>query len=121
VKVPAAANCGVVTRRGLADLADGGPRSSIKREGGVLAQLDQHTVRRESRGTQARLGWNFFTNVGLRPAYRTRRKGPPAPRFLQELNGRLKSWGRHEGAILNPADLELPVHVEDHPLAYGDF
>jgi len=41
--------------------------------------------------------------------------------FRLEKNGALASWAVPKGVPLEPGTQHLAVHVEDHPLSYGDF
>lgn len=85
-----------------------------------MATLDTYRQKRdfrttsEPRGRKARKGGHSFV-IQKHDATRLHYD------FRLEMDGVLKSWAVTRGPSLVPSEKRLAVHVEDHPLAYGDF
>lgn len=85
-----------------------------------MATLDVYRKKRdfaatsEPKGRKGRGGGNSFV-VQKHDATRLHYD------FRLEMDGVLKSWAVTRGPSLAPSEKRLAVHVEDHPLAYGDF
>lgn len=85
-----------------------------------MAGLDVYRQKRdfkataEPKGRKARKGGNSFV-IQKHDATRLHYD------FRLEMDGVLKSWAVTRGPSLVPSEKRLAVHVEDHPLDYGDF
>jgi bifunctional non-homologous end joining protein LigD len=86
----------------------------------IMATLDVYRQKRdfkttsEPRGKKAQKSGNSFV-IQKHDATRLHYD------FRLEMDGVLKSWAVTRGPSLVPSEKRLAVHVEDHPLAYGDF
>lgn len=77
-------------------------------------QKRDFTSTREPKGGRARKSGNSFV-IQKHDATRLHYD------FRLELDGTLKSWAVTKGPSLVPGEKRLAVHVEDHPIEYGDF
>ena len=90
-------------------------------EGGLTMALDAYRKKRnfettsEPSGQQAAVGQGNSFVIQKHAARRLHYD------LRLEMDGVLKSWAVTRGPSLVPGEKRLAVHVEDHPLDYGDF
>lgn len=78
-----------------------------KRDFGITAEP------RGRRAAKVQQGWSFV--IQKHAASRLHYD------FRLELDGVLVSWAVPKGPSFDPSDKRMAIHVEDHPLSYGDF
>lgn len=81
-------------------------------------QKRNFSVTREPKGGRARKAAGKAGNSFVVQKHAARRLHYD---FRLEMDGVLKSWAVTRGPSLVPGEKRLAVHVEDHPLEYGDF
>jgi bifunctional non-homologous end joining protein LigD len=80
----------------------------------VYRQKRDFTTTKEPKGRKGKKGGDSFV-IQKHDATRLHYD------FRLEMDGVLKSWAVTRGPSLVPTEKRLAVHVEDHPLDYGDF
>jgi bifunctional non-homologous end joining protein LigD len=83
--------------------------------------LQRYREKRDFRRTPEPSGSERRSTAGLRFVVQKHAATRLHFDFRLELDGVLESWAVPRGPSLDPAEKRLAVHVEPHPLDYGDF
>jgi len=87
----------------------------------ALARLKKYVAKRDFTRTAEPSGEGKSLTRGRRYLIQKHAASHLHYDFRLEHDGVLLSWAIPKGPSMDPADKRLAVHVEDHPVAYGDF